>query len=249
MERSLAMATYARASSAVPFIPAGEVERVRGPAEHIAWFGAGLAAAFLTPYVLTGPLDLQNDIYYLMYFAVALSFLYAYVRWSGVDLRALFSRGWRWSLALGLVVAVFVVINVLSRDSTPHPSGPYFVFQLFWRGGVYGAVDALLLTAFPGLVAFGVLRGQLAGILRRAAYVVLAAALVMIVTGVYHLGYQQFREDGIAGPETGNIIISVPMLATLNPVGSVLAHASMHVAAEAHAHETDVFLPPQVETD
>jgi hypothetical protein len=67
-------------------------------------------------------------------------------------------------------------------------------------------------------VAFGVLRGQLAGILRRAAYVVLAAALVMIVTGVYHLGYQQFREDGIAGPETGNIIISVPQRP---PVGSV----------------------------
>ena len=63
------------------------------------------------------------------------------------------------------------------------------------------------------------------------------------------MGYQQFREDGIAGPETGNIIISVPMLATVNPVGSVLAHASMHVAAEAHAHETHVFLPPQAETD
>jgi hypothetical protein len=30
-------------------------------------------------------------------------------------------------------------------------------------------------------------------------------------------------------------------------VGSILAHASMHIAAVLHAYETDVFLPPQVE--
>jgi hypothetical protein len=35
------------------------------------------------------------------------------------------------------------------------------------------------------------------------------------------------------------------MLLTLNPVGSIVAHSSMHVAAETHSHETDLFLPPQ----
>jgi hypothetical protein len=41
------------------------------------------------------------------------------------------------------------------------------------------------------------------------------------------------------------VIISVPMFATANPAGSVLAHASMHVAATVYSYETDVFLPPQ----
>lgn len=57
------------------------------------------------------------------------------------------------------------------------------------------------------------------------------------------------REDGVGQPLTGNAIISVPMLVTANPVGSVVAHASMHVAAEAHSHETEVFLPPQTDAD
>jgi len=39
------------------------------------------------------------------------------------------------------------------------------------------------------------------------------------------------------------------LLLTTNPVGSVLAHASMHVAAVAHAYETPIFLPPQVSAD
>jgi hypothetical protein len=216
---------------------------------HLAWFAVGAAAAFAVPYVLTSLLDMQHDLYYLAYFALALGFLYSYVRWAEVDLKAVFSRYWRWSLALGGLAAAFVVMNVLTRDSTPHPGGPYFAFELFWRGGAYGIVDALLLSAFPGLVALGLLGGKLDGLVRRAAYVVLAAVLVLIITGAYHLGYEQFREDGIAAPETGNIIISVPVLLTANPAGSVVAHASMHVAAEAHAHETDVFLPPQQEVD
>jgi len=219
------------------------------PLAHLAWFGAGLVGAFLIPYVFTSLLDLQHDLYYLLYFALVLPFLYAYVRWSGVSAGELLRRNWHWSLVLGAAAAAFVVANVLSRDSTPHPAGGYFAFELFWRGGVYGIVDALLLTAFPCLVAFKLLGGRLSGFLTKAGYVALAAALVLIVTGVYHLGYEQFREDGIAGPEMGNIIISVPMLATLNPAGSIVAHASMHLAAEAHSHETDIFLPPQTDVD
>jgi hypothetical protein len=47
----------------------------------------------------------------------------------------------------------------------------------------------------------------------------------------------------------GNTIISVPSLLTANPVGSIIAHASMHVAADVHAYETDVFLPPQTDAE
>ena len=71
--------------------------------------------------------------------------------------------------------------------------------------------------------------------------------LDLVITGAYHLGYDQFREAGIGQPEIGNVIISVPMLATANPAGSILTHASMHLAATIYSYETDVFLPPQTE--
>jgi hypothetical protein len=139
---------------------------------------------------------------------------------------------------------------VLGReDSTPHPSGGYFVFEIVWRGLAYGVIDALLLTAFPVLVGYALLEGRIDTFARRGLYATVTLALVLVITATYHLGYEQFREDGVGAPETGNTIISIPALASANPVGSIIAHASMHVAAVTHAYETDVFLPPQTDVE
>ena len=216
---------------------------------HLGWFAAGSAIAFLAPYVFSSRLELQHDVYYVIYFAVALAFLGAYATTTRADLAGLFRRNWRWSLALSVPVSAFLVANVFSRESTAGVSDGYLAFELGWRGVAYGVVDALVLTAFPGLVAFSLLAGDLRGLRRKAMYVALMLPLVLFITGVYHYGYAQFREDGVGGPLTGNAIISIPMIVTANPVGSIVAHASMHVAAEAHSHETDLFLPPQTNAD
>ncbi len=74
--------------------------------------------------------------------------------------------------------------------------------------------------------------------------------LTLIITTTYHWGYSQIRDSGLErkgllGPEIGNTVISIPTLATANPLGSFIAHASMHVTAVGHSYETDLFLPPQ----
>jgi hypothetical protein len=214
---------------------------------HLLWFAGGVVLGFAIPYIFTSLLDLQHDWYLLVYFAGTLTFLSAYARVMRINVPDLFLRSWKPSAAIGLPVGVFLVLGVLSRDSTDGPEGLYAVFEVVWRGFAYGVVDALLLTAFPGAVAFAVLRGNIAGIGRRLLFPLVMIPLVFIITGVYHLGYEQFRDDGIGGPEFGNAVISVPMLATANPIGSVMAHASMHVAADIHVYETDLYLPPQTE--
>jgi len=215
-----------------------------------AWFLLGVIAAFLLSFIFSSTLDLNHDLYYAVYFAGAGAFLAAYSRITNLDVRALFSRNWKWSLVIGTLATAFVVFNVLAReDSTDRPDGVYFVFTIGWRGVLYGIVDALLLTAFPAAVAFAIMSGRVESAMQRAGYAVLTLVLVVVITATYHLGYEQFREDGIGPPETGNTIISIPALLTTNPLGSVIAHASMHVAADVHAYETDVFLPPQVEAD
>jgi hypothetical protein len=211
---------------------------------HLGWFAAAAAVAFLVPYVFTTVVDTPHDLYYLIYFAVSGAFLAMYVRATSIDPADVLRRSWRWSLGLAVPVTAFVVVNVLSRDSTDGPSGLYAVFEVAWRGVAYGTVDALLLTAFPGVVAFSLLGRDISTLARRGAFVAIALPLVIVITATYHLGYVQFRDDGIAAPETGNAIISVPMLATANPIGSIVAHASMHVTADLHSYETDVFLPP-----
>jgi hypothetical protein len=46
---------------------------------------------------------------------------------------------------------------------------------------------------------------------------------------------------------SGDLIWSVPTLATLNPVGAPIAHVGLHVGAVVHNYDTELFLPPHRE--
>ena len=219
---------------------------VSQPVRHLAWFACGSVVAFLIPYVGVSVLDLQHDVYFGAYFAITLGMLAAYAHFEQIDVRRLFTRNWKWSVIVGIPTAAFVMWNVFRTDSgTPRPHGAYFAFEVLWRGIGYGTVDALLLTVFPCVVAYSMLRGHLAGWRGHLRYIALALPLIWILTATYHLGYPQIRQDGVQKPEIGNTIISVPMLATMNPIGSIGAHAAYHVTALTHSYETRNFLPPQ----
>ena len=214
-------------------------------ARDLGWFTVGCAYAFAIPYLGVSVLDAPHDLYYLGYFVAVLLLIGAYVRIEHVDLRALLvPRRW-WSLALGVLLAVFLVVNVFrTDDATPRPHGLYFAFEIAWRGVGYGLVDVLLLTIFPSIVACRLLQGHVGGLKGKLRFTALALPLVIIITAAYHWGYPQYREDGIQRPETGNILISIPAFATANPVGSIVAHVSQHVAAVTHAYESKIFNPP-----
>ena len=216
-------------------------------ARHAGWFAVAAGVAFLVPFLGVSVLDLQHDLFYLVYFAATALLLVGYVRAEHVDVRRIASHAWRWSLGLGVVVGLAEIGSVLGRAATDRPGGAYFVFEILWRGVTYGAVDALLLSVFPGLVAYGMLRGRVGGIVGKLRFTALALPLVLLITATYHLGYPQYREDGVGQPEIGNTIMSVPMFATANPIGSLVAHATMHTTAVVHSYETDVFLPPETE--
>jgi len=213
-----------------------------------AWFGGVSAIAFIVPLVFSSWLELQHDVYYLVYFIITFAMLGAYVRTSQISLTEVIGRHLTLSLALGVASGAFVTWSVLGRiDPTRHPSGNYFVFEIGSRGFVYGVVDSLLLSAFPGLIARELMQRNLAGARRRIAYGALTLVLVMIITATYHAGYKDLQNvPGIAQPEIGNTIISLPVIASANPVGSVLAHVSMHLAAVTHSYESKDRLPPQV---
>jgi hypothetical protein len=218
-----------------------------GAAWHLAWFAGVSGIAFLLPFMLTSVWRLQHDVYYLVYFVITLTALMLYVRRSALDVWERLRSRSRSSLVLGLAAAAFVVWSVLARvEATPRPTGWYFAFEVAWRGLAYGVVDALLLSAFPALVAWGLMRGRIDGVTRRLAYGVLSLALVTVITVAYHVGYEDFRNREVVGPVVGNTMISVPVIATANPLGSVLAHAAMHIAAVTHAYESKDRLPPQV---
>lgn len=214
-------------------------------ARDLGWFAFGSAYAFAIPYFGVSVLDLQHDLYYLLYFAAVLLLVGTYARVEHVDLRAVLVPRWGWSVGVGALLTVVLVANVVrGEDATARPDGLYFAFELAWRGVGYGLIDVLLLTVFPSIVAYRALHGRVGGWQGKVRFTALALPLVVIITGTYHWGYPQYRDDGIGRPETGNVLISIPAFATANPVGSAVAHVAQHVAAVTHSYESRIFNPP-----
>ena len=216
---------------------------------QLLWFAAGAAAAFGVPYVFSSLLDLHHDVYLAVYFAFVATLMTTYVRRNQIDLREAVRRNWRWALIAGVIVGIPVVSNVFTETETARPDGAYFAFELLWRGATYGAIDAVLLTVFPCLVVYHALGGSLPTWRKRLTYFVGALVLVMTITATYHLGYGHYRDEGVGEPETGNTLMSIPMLLTANPIGSVVDHSAMHVAAVIHEYEGETRLPPQADAE
>jgi hypothetical protein len=211
---------------------------------QLVWFGLVCTVAFVIPYLGVSVLGMQHDLFYLAYFAVTLVLLWSYVRVEHVDVAEIFRRRWQWSLGIGVVLAGALIFNVFNTEDATTRHGFYFVFELLWRGVGYGLIDTLLLTVFPCLVAYQLLQGRVGGLKGKLRLTALMLPLVIIITATYHLGYPQYRQDGISRPETGNVLISIPTFATANPVGSIVAHVSQHIAAVTHAYESRIFNPP-----
>lgn len=216
---------------------------------QLRWFAIAALVGFVVPLVGSSGLRLQHDVYLGIYFAAVLALTWAYTAATGADWRAMLVRNWKPSVILGVIVGIVLVRNVLSANATAHPDGVYYWFELVWRGAIYGSIDALLLTVLPCTMVHRALGGRLPTWRKRFAYFGASAALIVAITAIYHLGYAQYRQDGVRQPETGNAIISVPMLLTANPIGSITAHSAMHVSGAAHIYETEVRLPPPAKAD
>ena len=214
---------------------------------HVAWLVGGMAGAFLVPFVAADQLGLQRDLYYALYAAAVVALFVAWARDTRQSLREMLARRWRLAVVLGIVfAAVSAFIATRAEGEADHPGGIEFIAAIAWRGIVYGAADGLLLSAFPILLVFAALRDS--RLRQRTGGVVAVGAVAMVaslaMTAVYHAGYSDFRSDKLRKPVTGDLVWSVPTLATLNPVGAPIAHVGLHVGAVAHNYDTELFLPP-----
>ena len=239
-------------TQAPPTRPARPTVRAAGapiatPRRHAAWLVGGMAVAFLVPYVLADRVGLARDLYYGLYAAAVIALFVGWAHDTGQPIRAMLARRWRLAVLLGVAFAgISAFIATRAEDAGAHPGGIEFAGALLWRGLVYGAADGLLLSAFPILLVFAALRGSR---LRRRAGGLLAVGTIAMVaslsmTAVYHAGYSDFRSSKLRKPVTGDLVWSVPTLATLNPIGAPIAHVGLHIGAVVHDYDTQLFLPP-----
>jgi pimeloyl-ACP methyl ester carboxylesterase len=213
---------------------------------HWRWLAVGVVLFFLIPFALTDLVSINRDLYYGIYISAVFAFFGAWICTATDSPRAVLTRNWRAGVGLGALVAGVMVAIVLNEPATNHPHGIAFAAAILWRGILYGFADGLILSAFPILAVFAAFAGTqtLTRWRGKAAVAALALAASMLFTAVYHLGYSDFRSDKVRKPLVGDVIWSLPTLATLSPFGAPIAHAGLHVSAVVHSYETDIFLPP-----
>ena len=217
----------------------------------IVWLTVAAVLFFLVPFIGTDWLGLQPDLYYLGYFTVAVAFFAGFVITHASALRPLWTEHLWESILVGAVAGAALAFGIFAQTATPHPDGARFGFQILWRGLIYGSVDALTLYVFPAAVAYLLMRGNRHGLKRKAGFAGLALVLSLLVTTTYHLGYSEYRDETLRYPEIGALVANIPTALTGNPLGAVVTHSTMHVAAVVHQNEGGAahMLPPTVTAD
>ena len=208
-----------------------------------------LSAAVLgaaIPAVFAGILRLPRALYLVPYVGLVGAFLYAYSRWSRTRWLKAVRRHWVWGLFLAIPVGFFAVRTVLWQPASPRPSGLALAWNLLWPGAIYGVIDALFLSVFPVTAAWQALRGlgwteRWPGRIAAGALCLLAS---LVVIGLYHLGYPEFRGPQVFLIVAGVGVQSLACLLTGSPLPAVAAHLAMHLAAVLHGMESVAQLPP-----
>jgi hypothetical protein len=212
----------------------------------LLWIASASVLGFAVAAIFAGGLRLRRNLFLLFYVPLAGVLVMGFFRWNRIDVADLFLHNWIRGLVVAAAITFLVVRNVLIQPSTPRRSGPALVLDILWPGLIYGLVDALLLSVLPVLAVTMALSGAhwTAGGTGQLWSGALAFLASLVVAGIYHLGYPEFRGPSVLGAMVGNGIMTLAYLFAMNPLAAVLPHMIMHVAAILHGRESTYQLPP-----
>lgn len=209
------------------------------------WFlAAGLlgfgVSAFFAEY-----LKLSRRVFLIPYIILTSVFLVGFFSGYQTNLQGLFSTNWLWGLVAGSAVGAFLVKNVLSQPASHTPLGWKLLLDIAWVGVAYGIIDAFFLNVMPVLVVENAATALWAFTLQ-GKFLTGGVALIasLLITLAYHLGYSEFRNRRVLFVLMGNALITLAFLVSGNPLGALLSHTVMHVAATIRGPETTIQLPP-----
>ena len=217
----------------------------------ILWVIAASAIGFGISAAFAGWMQLSRRKFLVPYIVIANIFIYGFLVLIEIDLVAVFAENWAWGILAGMLLSLYLIKTVRSQPATRDSEGTRFIFDLTWSGLVYGMVDALFLNIMPVLAVWigtaqfswvSTLPGKIA-----VGFIALLASLLVTLT--YHLGYPEFRNRRVAMVLLGNGLITLAFLLSGNPLGSLISHTAMHLAAVVQGPETTIQLPPHYQAE
>lgn len=213
---------------------------------YLMWvFAAGLLGFFISA-VFAGRMQLSRRIFLIPYVVLTGMFLYAFVSWNEINPFTLLKQNWIWGVIAGVIAAVFLIKNVRSQPLSRESSGADLALSVTWLGLTYGIIDGLFLNVMPVVAVWQgfAQTGWSASWPGKIAVAAIALAASLLVTAAYHVGYAEFRNSKVGLVLVGNSLISLAYLISGNPLGGIVSHVAMHVAAVLQGPETTIQLPP-----
>lgn len=213
---------------------------------YLGWVLAAGILGFAVAAVFSGWLRLSRKLFLVPYFVFGGAFLAGFLLWSRIDALTLIVENWYWGVMAGTLVGLLLIRNVWSQPASARSTGVGLLFDVLWVGLGYGAMDALLLNIMPVVGVWTGFSGadwadDWPGKIAVGGLALLAS---LLVTLFYHLGYWEFRNRMVVMVLIGNSLITLAYLLSTNPLGAVVSHVAMHVAAVFRGPETVLQLPP-----
>jgi hypothetical protein len=209
------------------------------------WVTAAALLGALSSTLFSSILRFPRDLFVGLHAVAVMGFIFVFVRIEGIDPRVQLRRRWLGGLIAGALTGALLARTVLSQPASARPRGVNLAWALFWDGGLYGIIDALLLNILPVLIVYGARSaGELRNPAARWRWGLSALLASAFITAAYHIGFTEFRGPTLAAPLIGNAIVTLSYLASGSPIAALLSHAVMHGAAVLQGMATTVQLPP-----
>lgn len=216
----------------------------------VGWVIAASAVGFVISAVFAGWLRFSRHRFLIPYVSLVTIFLYSFIVLNEIDFATFLTENWAWGILGGGLAGIFLIKTVRAQPVSRQSSGTELVFDITWAGLIYGMIDALFLNVMPVVAVWlGTSHCNWATTLLGQMYVGAAGLFAsLLVTLTYHWGYLEFRNKKVGMVLAGNSIITLAFLLSGSPLGSIVSHTAMHVAAVLQGPETTIQLPPHYQS-
>jgi hypothetical protein len=211
----------------------------------LAWFGVIAVASFLITWVLTDLLRVGRTWYVGLLALMTGGLTYGYLAWSGTDAVEFLRTHWVWGLVGAVLSGGITAVGARRMRGTPAAGSLHGLGragQVFWEDVVYGAAEGMLLSVLPVLTVWQALEalGWTAGWTGKLGVGALALGASVVVIGVHHLGYREFRGRQLIYPIAGCLWFSLAYVLTASPLSATVGHMGLHAGIGATGRQ----LPP-----
>lgn len=212
----------------------------------ILWVVGASLLGFGISILFSNWLKLSRRVFLIPYVGLSSAFLFWFFQANEINLSSFLVENWAWGVIAGVIVSAFLLNNVRSQPASRQSTGGELVFDIAWLGFAYGLIDALFLNVMPVLAIWNGFSqvGWATSWFGKVGVGILALLASLLVTLAYHAGYSEFRNKSMGLVLVGNSLITLAYLLSTNPIGALLSHAAMHVAATIQGPETTLQLPP-----